>query len=111
MTIGNNIRNVRISRGLTQEDVAERMGVVKATISSWELDWTRPKMDKLEELCAALGCEKSDIVGKDNVAVSRQLTPEEWELIIEYRNSDELSREAVRRLLAYSKKIVENGKE
>ena len=91
MTIGNNIRTV------------------KATISSWELDRTRPKMDKREELCAAPGCEKSDIVGKDNVSVSHELTPEEWEIIIEYRNSDELSREAVKRLLAYSKKL--EGKE
>lgn len=107
MKIGKNIRNIRKSRGLTQEEVAERMGLVKATISSWEIDRTRPNMAKLEELCEALCCQKSDIVGKDEIAVSRQLTPEEWELIVEYRNSDELSREAVRRLLRYKEAFDE----
>lgn len=64
-------------------------------------------MAKLEELCEALSCQKSDIVGKDEIAVNRQLTPEEWELIVEYRNSDELSKEAVRRLLRYKEAIDE----
>ena len=107
MTLGANIRSIRKSRGLTQEELAERMGLVKATISSWELDRTQPKMEKLEELCAALCCQKSDIVGKDKISVSRQLTPEEWDLIVEYRNADSLSKEAVRRLLTYSKKLTE----
>ena len=102
MMLGANIRAIRKSRGLTQAELAERMGVVKATISSWELDRTQIKMEKLEELCNALSCQKSDIVGKDKVAVSRQLTPEEWELIIKYRNADSLSKEAVRRLLTYN---------
>lgn len=101
MNIGTNIKAIRKSRGLTQEEVAERMGLVKATISSWETGRTRPNMSKLEELCEALNCQKSDIVGKDKIAVTRQLTPEEWDIVVEYRNADEHSREAIRRLLKY----------
>ena len=37
-SLGNSLYNARKSSGLTQEAVAERLGVSRQTISKWELD-------------------------------------------------------------------------
>ena len=41
-SLGNSLYNARKSRGLTQEEVAEKLGVSRQTISKWELDETLP---------------------------------------------------------------------
>lgn len=101
LKIGANIKAVRKARGMTQEQLADKMGVVKATISSWEIDRTQIKLENLAELCAALGCQSEDLLGKSNQLVSRDISLEEWELILKYRETDALNREAVKRLLSY----------
>ena len=42
MSLGNSLFNARKRSGLSQEDVAEKLGVSRQTISKWELDETLP---------------------------------------------------------------------
>lgn len=42
MSLGNNLFNARKRSGLSQEQVAEKLGVSRQTISKWELDETHP---------------------------------------------------------------------
>ena len=42
MNLGNNFFNARKRSGLPQEEVAEKLGVSRQTISKWELDETLP---------------------------------------------------------------------
>ncbi len=42
MGLGNSLFNARKGSGLSQEDVAEKLGVSRQTISKWELDETLP---------------------------------------------------------------------
>lgn len=42
MSLGNNLFNARKRSGLSQENVAEKLGVSRQTISKWELDETLP---------------------------------------------------------------------
>ena len=37
-SLGNSLYSVRKRAGLTQEEVAEKLGVSRQTISKWELD-------------------------------------------------------------------------
>ena len=55
------LKAARINRGLTQEDVAKELNVTKKTVGSWEMGKTMPKIDKIERLCALLGCRYDDI--------------------------------------------------
>ncbi len=43
MTLGERIRNARATRGLTQEDVADKIGVLANTVSRWERDVCPPR--------------------------------------------------------------------
>lgn len=62
MSIGGNIRIIRENRGLTQSELADRLGISSKTVSSWEVNRTEPKMGMVEKVCAVLGCKKTDII-------------------------------------------------
>lgn len=46
MSIGNNISNLRKKNNLSQEELAEKVGVTRQTISKWELDETSPDINQ-----------------------------------------------------------------
>jgi len=48
--LGNNIRELRQTRGLNQEDVAKALGISSPTYSSWERGRTEPSIDGLLSL-------------------------------------------------------------
>lgn len=62
MNIGDKIRSIREIRGLTQAELAERLGVSSKTVSSWEVNRTEPKMGMIEKVCVTLNCRKTDII-------------------------------------------------
>ena len=57
MRIGTNIKRCRMARGLTQEDLAQRLHVTRQTVSSWERSNSRPDLDQLEAIAAAMDTE------------------------------------------------------
>lgn len=50
MSLGNSLFSARKKSGLSQEAVAERLGVSRQTISKWELDETLPDIRQSKEL-------------------------------------------------------------
>lgn len=50
MSLGNSLFNARKKSGLSQEDVAEKLGVSRQTISKWELDETLPDIQQSKRL-------------------------------------------------------------
>ena len=55
------IKNARMSKNMTQEDVAKEMGVKRNTISMWESGASAPTADKLPKLARILGCTIDDL--------------------------------------------------
>ena len=86
-----NIRNMRKSAGLTQAELAERMGVNLSTIGNWERLVTCPDAEQIWNCAVALGCTPNDILGwhEDRPSESgrEDLTPEEREIVDCYRES------------------------
>ena len=50
MNIGNKILELRKKNNITQEELAERVGVSRQTISKWELGETSPDLRQSKEL-------------------------------------------------------------
>lgn len=66
MSFGQNIQFLRkMHKGMTQEELAEKMGVSRQTVSRWELDATYPEMDKVIELCKLFSCSMDKLVRED----------------------------------------------
>lgn len=75
MSFGKNLQFLRHLRGnMTQEDLAEKMGVSSQTVSKWELDAASPEMDKAVELCGLFHCSMDDLFRGDMVACGEEYT-------------------------------------
>lgn len=53
--IGKKIKILRKTRGLTQEQLADKLRVKRATISNYEIGRRSPHIKELEDIAAALG--------------------------------------------------------
>lgn len=62
--IGSRIREIRKSRGITQKDIAELVGVTPSCVTQWESGLISPNCDKLIPLAKALGCDPLWLIGK-----------------------------------------------
>ena len=52
--LGDNIRKYRKANNLSQEELAERLGVSRQSISLWETGKTQPSIDMLANLASAV---------------------------------------------------------
>lgn len=71
MSFGKNLQYLRrLHGGMTQEKLAERMGVSRQTISKWESDESWPEIGKLIELCDFFSCKLDALIREDLAARS-----------------------------------------
>lgn len=61
-SIGEKIRGYRQRTGLSQNDLAKRVGVTRAVVTAWESGKACPKLDKLCPLANALKCTIAELV-------------------------------------------------
>lgn len=52
--VGNNIRDERKKRGLTQAQLAEKIGVAQTTVANWENDTRNASVKNLQKIADAL---------------------------------------------------------
>ena len=55
MTMGERITALRKGRGMTQEALAEKLGVTRQSVSKWELDQATPETGFAVALCDLFG--------------------------------------------------------
>ena len=78
MTIGKRIALLRKEKGLTQEELANTMGVSPQAVSKWENDQTCPDISALPKLAKLLGVSVDELLaGKAETPAVRVLPPEE----------------------------------
>ena len=65
MTLGQNIQTARRAKGLSQEALAERIGVSRQALGKWEKDTALPGLDNLQVLAAELGAGVDALLGAE----------------------------------------------
>ena len=55
------IRKIRIARGMTQEDLAKKLGLSRTTVTFWELGVNNPRTNMIPALAKALKCDIADL--------------------------------------------------
>lgn len=65
MNIGENILKLRKEQKLSQEELGEKIGVTRQTISNWELGETIPDTKQLIELSKVLNISIDELVNND----------------------------------------------
>ena len=78
MTIGKRIAHLRKEKGLTQEELAQHMGISPQAVSKWENDQTCPDISALPKLARPFDVTVDELLsGKQELAPVRVLPPEE----------------------------------
>ena len=79
MSIGSNIKSLREERKLTQEQIAEAMGVSFQAVSAWERDEYKPDVDKLIRLAEVLDVSISAIAEEKRKTFKTKEAIYNWE--------------------------------
>ena len=75
-TIGRRIARFRKAKNMTQEELANQLGISSQAVSKWENDASCPDITLLPQLCRVLGVTTDDLLtGKNNEV--RMVTTEE----------------------------------
>ena len=67
MTVGERIKAARINIGMTQKELAEKLGIPYQSIGQWERDQRNPKVDTLQRLADVLGVSVPYLMGWNQV--------------------------------------------
>ena len=78
MTIGKRIAHLRKEKGLTQEELAQHMGISPQAVSKWENDQTCPDISALPKLARLFDVTVDELLeGRSETPAVRVLPPEQ----------------------------------
>lgn len=77
------IFQARKAKGMSQEDLAEAMGVSRQAVSKWETGDAMPDMEKLIALCRVLGLDMEYLaLGKEAIPAPAAAKPRRWPAVL-----------------------------
>ncbi len=76
--LSDNIKNLRKARGMTQEELAIRLNIVRQTVSKWEKGLSVPDADMLQRLAETLEVDIMYLLGTPS-----NCTPEQTDAVVE----------------------------
>lgn len=62
MNFGDNLKKIRKSHKMSQEDLAEKVNVSRQSVSKWETGDAYPEMNNILELCKIFHCKINDLI-------------------------------------------------
>lgn len=103
MSIGSRLKEARLSKKLTQMDLASAVGVTKGAIGNYETDVSSPKEDILIRLMKYLDIDANylyqDYIASDDGTSNSQFSEDEYRLVDLYRGADDRARRDAIRIL------------
>lgn len=93
MKFGNNLQNLRKAKKLSQEELGEKVGVSRQSVSKWECDESYPEVCNILALCNVFNCDMQDLVSDEEIKKIMDLERmKEQPIIIEGVSSDEIAK-------------------
>ncbi len=79
MKFGDNLRRMRELKKISQEQLAELMGVSRQSVSKWEREESFPSMERLLKLCQIFDCDLADLLTESGSEELQNTDHAEWE--------------------------------
>lgn len=95
--LGTRIKNLRLDKGITQQELASMIGVTSVSIGNWEAGRKKPSVDALASLSDALDVSVDSLLNTNSHLLGRpdDLNRDEYMLITNYRELDSYGKMAV----------------
>lgn len=110
MSLGARMKELRVRRGLTQEQMAEKLGITRANYNKYERDKVVPPSTMLSVIADLLGTTADYLLGReDEVMRFDDLKKGEKDLIIltRQKNLDQMPEEDRRRLYEFFSETID----
>lgn len=91
--LSGNIKNLRKNKGFTQEELANKLNVVRQTVSKWEKGYSVPDAEMLKKIAEILETDVSQLLGSsieetsNTDLVAEQLSRINEQLVIKNRRT------------------------
>lgn len=76
MTIGENIKRIRIEEKLTQKKLGELSGMSEAMIRQYELGYRKPKLESVQKIADALNIRLHDLIEDEKLYSPKEYADE-----------------------------------
>lgn len=78
MTLGERLLEYRTNLKMSQDTLAERVGVTRQTVSKWETDQSTPEFNKILPLCEVFGITTGELIKgeKEEVTIKNEKSDE-----------------------------------
>ncbi len=93
--LSENIKVLRKQKGYSQEQLADKLNVVRQTVSKWEKGYSVPDADMLEELADVFEVQVSELLGKE--ILTEEETTDMGELVKQLTILNEYIAEKIRK--------------
>ena len=80
MLVGSRIKEERVKRGYSQEDLGKLIGVSKVTICGYEKGNRNPNLTKFLDLVKFLKVDPNYLLGRDVIGISEE--PEKYQIVL-----------------------------
>ena len=77
MNLGEKLFELRRTKNLTQDDVAEKLNVTRQTVSKWETNQSTPEFDKIVPLCELYGISPNELLKGESKETNNNENKEE----------------------------------
>ena len=106
--IGANIKLLLTENNMTQQDLANALGISQGAISHWLNGAKSPRMDKIDAMCKIFNCSRTDILQQRSTDEGERLAQElkdnpKYRMLL--RTASELSPEDFDFLTAFAEKL------
>ena len=88
MKFGENLRQLRKSKNISQEVLAQKVGVSRQSVSKWETGEAYPEMNNILALCTIFHCNINDLVN-DNIIDQNSLNDEIRMSVVKFKEKEQ----------------------
>ncbi len=104
MKFGENIKKLRKSKKISQEDLAEKMQVSRQSVSKWETGDAYPEMNNILELCKIFHCHINDLIN-DSIIDMDSLDEEIKMNVVKFKSEQQRKMKILSKTIAIIAKI------
>lgn len=106
MTLGQNLQGARKAKGLSQEALAEKIGVSRQALGKWEKDTALPGLDNLQAAAQILGVSVDTLLGAGGTCPAPAVTLDAMRDLLAARDAEQRKRRRLWGLLGAALLVV-----
>ena len=106
MTLGQNLQAARKAKGLSQETLAEQIGVSRQALGKWEKDTALPGLDNLQAAAQVLGVSVDTLLGTEAAGPALAVTLDAMRDLLAARDAEQRKHRRLWSLLGAAAAVV-----